>query len=393
MLAVLLTGCSTAPYVVPPHRENDARNSVPDRLASQLQAVLDVAVNANRMPGIQAAVLLPDGKSWTGASGTTDYERREPFRTENLVRIGSITKLYTAAIVVRYVEEGKLRLDDRLSRWIPELARSDEITIEMLLRHTSGLPDTFEQFGTLLRSALWRDTFWTPRELVARHDGPLHFDPGTGWKYSNANYVFLGIVLEGISGRPYHELLRAEILGPYQLGDTFLAPYEPIPDRLVSGFDRDLMPMSSEQPPGQTSWASLAFASGGMVASARDLTRFTQALFAGGLVPDEALNRMVRFREVRKELGKENPAWTGHGLGIARYEIDGREYWGHAGLFIGSQGYALFDPKRRVHIAVLGNVSKFDADRVVEQLGRALEAEAPATAPPRSSSGGRGGGG
>jgi D-alanyl-D-alanine carboxypeptidase len=380
----LLTACSTAPYVVPPHRALDPRSTVSAELADSLQAVLDEAVNANEMPGIQAAVITSDGEVWTGASGTTDFGRREPLRTDHLVRIGSITKLFTAALTLRSVERGELRLDDRLSRWIPQLRRSDELTIAMLLGHTSGLPDTFEQFGTLLRSALRRGTLWKPGELVARHDGKLHFDPGTGWRYSNGNFIFLGIVLDKVSGHPVHELLRREILEPLHLEDTYFAPYEPVPDRLVSGFDRDLMPFSSEHPRGQTSWASLAFTSGGMVASAWDLTRFTRALFQGGLVSADSLKAMVRFRDIRDEVGKDDPAWTGYGLGVSRHVIDGREYWGHAGLFIGSQGYALFDPARRTHVSVLGNVSRFDIDTVIAKLGRALDSRSAAPAAPVS---------
>jgi D-alanyl-D-alanine carboxypeptidase len=290
-------------------------------------------------------------------------------RTHHLMRTASISKLYAAALTMIYVERGELSLDDRLSVWLPHYARADEITIRMMLQHTSGLPDTFEQFGTLLRSGLRRRYIWKRTDLVKRHDGDLSFDPGTDFRYSNANYIFLGLVLEGITGQPVEQLLRREILEPLGLDETYFPPMESVPEGLVSGFDRDFMSFGAEHRPGQTSWSSLAYTSGALVASALDVARFTRALFAGEIVSGATLEKMQRFIPTRDA----GDAWTGYGLGVVRAHIAGHEFRGHEGLFIGFEGYALHNVARGYDLTVMGNVSKFDVEAVIAALSERIE--------------------
>jgi D-alanyl-D-alanine carboxypeptidase len=368
VFAVFANGCAATPYEVPAKRVGDSRNTVSADMTVSLQAVLDRAVNENKMPGLQAAAILPDGAVWVGASGTTDFKRTAPLRTDHLFRVASMTKLYTAALVMLSVERGELALDDRLSKWLPNYKRADEITVGMLLQHTSGLPDTFEKLGTLLRAGLFPRALWTPKELVAAHDKPLHFDPGTGWKYSNANYIFLGLILESVTGKPFNEILRRDILVPNGLPETFFAPSDTIPPRLVSGFDRALMPYPNEHPPTQLSWASLAHASGAIVSSAWDLAHFTRALFSGRIVTPKTLARMTEFVPTTGT----RAAWTGYGLGIVRCEIGGVEYWGHEGLFIGFEGYTLYNPEKGCYLSVIGNMSTFNHEKVVAELGTVI---------------------
>lgn len=366
---MLSVGCAVTPYVVPLRTAPDGRDTVADGVAESLQAVIDSAINENAMPGIQAAVIFPDGSFWVGASGTTDYKRTQPLRTDHLIRVASITKLYTAALTMLHVERGDLSLDDALSKWLPNYRRANEITVRMLLQHTSGLPDTFEKFGNLLRSVVSPRYSWTLQELVKCHDGPLHFDPGTRWKYSNANYIFLGIILESVTGKPFHEILRQEILEPNGLSDTFFAPSEGIPPRLVSGFDRSLMPFHSEHRPAQTSWASLAYSSGAILSSAGDVAQFTRALFSGRIVSLQTLDLMTVFKPTEGA----GTAWTGYGLGVVRCQIGGLEYWGHEGLFIGSEGYALYNSAGGFCVSVIGNVSRFNHEKVIAELGTVIE--------------------
>ena len=238
----------------------------------------------------------------------------------------------------------------------------------MLLQHTSGLPDTFEKLGTLLGAGLFPRSLWTPKELVVAHDKPLHFDPGTGWKYFNANYIFLGLILESVTGRPFNEILRRDTLGPNGLSETLFAPSDTIPPRLVSGFDRALMPYPSEQQPTQLSWASLAYASGAILPSAWDLSHFTRALFSGRIVTPQTLARKIEFVPTEGA----GAAWTGYGLGIVRCEIGGVEYRGHEGLFIGAEGYTVYSPAEVYYLSVIGNVSTFNHEKVVTELGRVI---------------------
>jgi D-alanyl-D-alanine carboxypeptidase len=367
--AVALESCAVQSYTPPPSAFRDARTTIDPGTAAELQTILDVAVNVNEMPGIQAAVILRDGTAWVSAAGTTDFSRRDPLLTTSLMRIASISKLYTAVLVMRAIERGELSLDDPLSRWLPDYPRADEITIRMMLAHTSGLPDTFEEFRTLLRSGFRRHYVWTAEELVAAHDGELYFEPGTAYRYSNANYIFLGIVLEGATGIPVEASIRRDILQPIGLNDTWFPPVDIVADRLVSGFDRDLMPYPTEHRADQTSWSSLAWTSGALVASAYDVAAFTRAVFTGDAVTRRSLDLMLEFGPA-PDAGE---AWTGYGLGVARVEIGGREYWGHEGLFIGFEGFTLHDPDRQMQIVVLGNKSTFAIEEVVAALAQAID--------------------
>lgn len=368
-LVTAFGSCAVRLYSPPPVRTQDPRSTIEPVVADALESVLDDAVSEHGMPGIQAAVILEDGSAWVGASGTTDFSRRDPLLTTSLMRIASISRLYTAVLVMQAIERGELSLDAPLSNWLPGYARSDDVTTRMMLAHTSGLPDTFEEFRTLVRSGFRRGHLWETDELIAVHDGVLSFEPGTGYRYSNANDVFLGIVLEGATGIPVEELLRRDVLRPLGLADTWFPPADAVPDRLVSGFDRDLMPYPAEHHAGQTSWSSLAWTSGALVATAYDVAVFTRAFFTEGLLDAQSLRRMLDFGPA-PDAGE---AWTGNGLGVARAEMGGREYWGHEGLFIGFEGYALHDPQRQLQIMVPDNKSTFAHEEVVAALADALD--------------------
>jgi D-alanyl-D-alanine carboxypeptidase len=365
-LASLFCDCATGKYRFPQTAAQDPRNTVQANLGSRLETVLEDCVISLNIPGIQACVVFDDGRRWQGVAGTTTFQRDKLMEAGSLFRIASATKFFTAIVIMKYVEQGKFSLSDPLAKWFPDIKAADKITVEMLLNHTSGLPDTFEDFGALLASGLNAHKVWTAAELVKVHGGKHYFEPGTNWRYSNFNYMLLGMIAEKISGKDFGAILHEELLDPLSLTETYYPLTEKVPSALVPGFDRSLMPYPNTNASDNTAWASLAAASGAIVSTATDMASLASAFFNDRILGHATVERMLDFKA-----GK-NPgsAWTGYGLGVVRAFIDGVEYWGHEGLFIGFESYVLYCPKYKFTIAIVGNTSRFDQESVIAELSR-----------------------
>jgi len=353
------------PYVPPADRQISAWGSLDDGTAQRLQAALDEEVNLQKVPGLQAFVRMADGSTWSGVSGTTDLARKDPMQPEDVLRIGSTTKTFTAVLVLKLVEDGRLSLDDPLSNWFPAIPDAEAITVRDLLSHSSGIPEIIQR--GLMKSVI-PSTYWTRDQLLQliSQDKPL-FTPGSQFSYSNSNYILLGFIVEEITGKPILQLLHEQILDPLNLKNTYFIPYEPARARLVTGFDRDLakIPGMLEITPGNTSWATLAFTSGAMASNADDLGVFFDNLFEGKLLLSSTMEEMTTF------LPATNPgldAQTGSGLGLMRFEVDGQELIGHVGEFMGSSSIAMYAPDKGYTIIVTSNLSNPDLTSVLADL-------------------------
>jgi len=353
------------PYVQPADRQISAWGTLDDSTAQRLQAALDAEVNLQKVPGMQAFVRTADGSTWSGASGTTDLARRDPMQRDDVLRIGSTTKTFTAVLVLKLVEEGRLGLDDPLAKWFPNIPNAEAITIRDLLNHSSGIPEIIPK--GLMRSIL-PSTYWTRDQLLQliAGDKPL-FTPGSQFSYSNSNYILLGFIVEDITGKPILQLLHERILDPLNLQNTYFIPYEPAPARLVAGFDRDLakIPGMLEIAPDNTSWATLAFSSGAIASNADDLGVFFDNLFEGKLLSHVTMEEMMTF------IPAVNPgldAQTGSGLGLMRFEVGGQELLGHVGEFMGSSSIAVYSPEKGYTITITCNLSYPDMTAVVASL-------------------------
>ena len=363
--ASLLFTRSVKPYVPPADRQVSAWGTLDGGTAQRLQAALDEEVNLQKVPGMQAFVRTADGKTWSGVSGTTDLARRDPMQRDDVLRIGSTTKTFTAVLVLKLVEAGRLSLDDPLSKWFPTVPDAKAISVRDLLNHSSGIPEIIQK--GLMKSVI-PSTYWTRDELLQliAQDKSL-FTPGSQFSYSNSNYILLGFIVEDITGKPVLQLLHEQILDPLDLKNTFFIPYEPAPARLVTGFDRDLakMPGMLEIAPNNTSWATLAFTSGAMASTADDLGVFYDNLFDGKLLPTAWLDAMRTF------IPAVNPgldAQTGSGLGLMRFKVGGQELIGHVGEFMGSSSIAVYSPDKGYTIVVTCNLSNPDLAAVVASL-------------------------
>ena len=309
-------------------------------LAAQLQARLEQSRAQFRGLGSVAGVRTADGAVWLGASGSATVDGSVPMAASDRFRVASVTKMFTAALVFLLVEDGRLLLDDPIDVWYPALPEAGQITIRMLLGHTSGIADYFDLVD--------QQQHWEPDALIqAAVAGGLLDPPGEAFHYSDTNYVLLARIVEKITASTYRTELRRRLLDPLLLDDTFLEGEEQIPGGIVQGarLNGDAYEDISDAIDPSLGWAA-----GGLVSTASDLLRWTEALFGGHVLRRQSLDAMLAPATLND--GTEI-ADSGHGVDIAMSPAGAR--YGHLGG-LGGFASSVFDlPDREISIVVLSN--------------------------------------
>ncbi|WP_282696773.1 serine hydrolase domain-containing protein [Streptomyces sp. CC208A] len=333
--AALAAGLTVTALAAPALAATPAAPAKADRKThTATQAALQAAVDAG-VPGAVAQARV-DGRSWTGTAGERGGDDR--------FRVGSITKTFVATVLLQLQAEGRIDLDDPVEKWLPGVVRGHghdgrKITVRQLLNHTSGIysytadPD-FQQkaFGPGFLEHRY-DT-WAPGDLVgiAMTHAP-DFAPGTGWNYSNTNFVLAGMVIEKVTGRPYGKAVENRIVKPLKLRATSVpgtdptmpTPSSPAYSKLSAEQDAPVHDVSELNP-------SLAAAAGEMISDSRDLQTFYRALLKGRLLPRAEMRELTATVEVSPEY----PDY-GYGLGLMKQKLScGKEVWGHGGGIHGS---------------------------------------------------------
>lgn len=328
-----------------------------------LRRLLDSARTELGITGLTAALVLPDGRVWTAGSGMADANR--PATPTMLFEIGSVTKTYTAALVLDLVRGGALSLDDSVAHWVPELQADSGITVRHLLQHTSGLYDYSEdlEYVTALGSNFER--VWAPEESM-RYMKPAYFPPGRGWRYSNANYVALGLIVQRVTGRRYVTELRRRLLVPHRLARTFLDKREPVPGERAHGYidingDGTAEDLTRMVP--NTSFITAAWAAAGIVATAEDVARWGHALYGGRVVTGALYDELTRW--VERGDGRQ------YGLGVLREPVGGPTLLGHRGNGAGYSAALWHEPASGMTVSVLSNAHGLDLTTVARALLRA----------------------
>ncbi|MET9921198.1 serine hydrolase domain-containing protein [Streptomyces sp. NPDC006435] len=295
---------------------------------------LDAAV-AEGVPG--AVAQARDGRGrWADTAGKR--KRVDRFR------VASVTKTFTATVLLQLQAEGRLDLDDPVEKWLPSVVRGHghdgrKITVRRLLNHTSGIYNYAKD--PAFREKVFGPGFlqhrydtWTPKQLVAismTHEPD--FAPGAGWNYSNTNFVLAGMIVEKVTGRPYGKAIENRIIEPLKLHATSVPgtdPRMPEPNsraysRLSPGTDGPVHDVTEFDP-------SIAGASGEMVSDANDLQTFYRALLRGRLLPEAEMREMTDTVSISPDL-----PGVGYGLGLMWQRLScGKEVWGHNGEIHGS---------------------------------------------------------
>ena len=359
--------------------------------AAALQAALEAARKSMVIPGVEATVILADGRTWTGVAGDAVAATHLKVTPATPFAIASVTKTFTSALILRLAEQGRLTLDDPLSRWVPDYPNAARITLRMLLQHTSGLADFFQnpKFDAVLNRA--KQHVWTPAEVLPFVAKPA-FAPGTGWGYSNTNYVLLGLVAERAGGAPWADQVQRDFFAPLGLASTFVQGVgtSAVPlahaNQMFIGFGgkilpRDLSDGSAYSP--FTAVVTAAYSAGSIASTSSDLARWAKALYGGDVLAPASLAEMLTF----------NPdivryAALAYGLGVSRVRIDGRFVaYGHTGALAGTRSAIRWLPKQQVAVAVLFNRDLFAGDDLVRYLVAALYPRPKPAASPAPSSG------
>ena len=362
-------GCSESIRHYSPVNVNqpEYNSKINQEIYMRIQKSLDQTINEQKIPGLQFAIRFSDSSTWEIHSGKLSFDRQIALTNDHILRIGSITKLYMAVLVLKAVEDGKILLSDSLANWYPEITNSDRITISELLNHTSGLREILESFSVKMKS-IFPHKNWKQAELlkVISKQKP-YFEPGTDFHYSNSNYIILGFILEQVYQKSIQQLLNDEIITPLGLKFTSILPTERIPENLIIGYDRDLLPWPGlyKLKTDNKAWASLAYASGAMASTAHELIIFINSLFNGDLLSSKSLEPMTNFVHIEN---KEHQCWKGYGLGLTQFNINNIEYWGHEGQFIGFESIVLYETVKKYSIALIGNISSYNKFEIIKQI-------------------------
>ncbi len=311
-------------------------------LAGRIDAAIAPYFKADA-PGA-TVILVKDGKTvLRRAYGMADTSKNIDMTPEMALRIGSLTKQFTATAILMLLEEGKLSLDDDITRHLPDYpTRGKKITIEHLLTHTSGIVSYTSKPGY---GAGMAQNLTVAQMIDSFKNDPLDFEPGSQFRYNNSGYFLLGAIIEKVSGQSYASFLEQRIFKPLGMNDTYYegvgrskAPVAAGHTRSAAGFG-PAKPLSMTQP----------YAAGSLVSTVDDLARWDAAVSSGKLL--KPANWQRAFTPYRLSDGK--PTTYGYGWGISR--VQGEAAIGHSGGINGFSTYGLRVPDQKVYVAVLTN--------------------------------------
>jgi D-alanyl-D-alanine carboxypeptidase len=320
---------------------------------ADLDAALEKSFPESDAPGVVAAVQTPE-YTWIRALGVADRSSEEPMTPEMYHRIGSVTKTFTATLLLQAAGDGLLSLDDTIDQYIKGVPNGDEITLRQMANMTSGVATYSEtkKFDGDPGADPYR--VWEPEELakIGIEDSPL-FDPGTEFNYSNTNYVLLGLVLEQVTGESIGELTRERIIEPLGLKGTSFPDLADtsLPEPHAQGYTLQGQ-SSGGEPRNATDWnASWTWTAGIMISTVDDLLAYGRALGTGkGLLSpaqqDERIDSLVS--DVPPFDQPPLKGDYGYGLGLM-YE---HGWIGHGGELPGYNTYLYYHPELDAVVAV-----------------------------------------
>ncbi|MEU9220997.1 serine hydrolase domain-containing protein [Streptomyces sp. NPDC048376] len=335
--------------------DTPSAHHTPPRLHADTQAALNEIV-AQGTTGVVAQVRDAHGV-WNGRAGVSDLTVRHPRSTDEGFRIASVTKTFTAAVLLKLEAAGKLSLDDSVEHWLPGTIRGkgyrpESITVRHLLNHTSGIFDYNMDEG--FRSAYAGDEFdknrytkWMPSELVAialAH--PPNFQPERGsrpgrpgrWDYSDTNYVIAGMVIERVTGDTYKGVVERLIIQPLGLRGTIVPDTDP---KLPSPHATHYSTLFEDGPRARvrdvTEFSpTVAFSAGEIISTVGDVNTFLSELLGGELLPPAQRQELLDAVPVDGDKGHGGPE-DAYGLGIRQFKLaEGCWAWGHGGMIPGS---------------------------------------------------------
>lgn len=335
-----------------------ARAATPVPSNPALRAVIDAAVGSHQVPGVALAVWRDGAETYSCYTGHANLETGSRVTADSVFRIGSLTKQFVAALLLKLESQGKLSLDDSAQRYLAFLSASTPFSIRELLQHTAGVSDgeySTENISSQLAQA----------ERIGRMTPFFDFAPGTAWRYSNAGYILLGAIIEKVAELPLATAASKLLFEPLNLTRTAFDD----PSNVVMGRVSGYTPTGTEASPFSNAEfldVTLAGAAGAMRSTASDLCRWLTVLFGGGYLPAASIQSMLapaRLRNgalagtKRHDPQAQGMGDTQYGLGfmLDAHTIDGRPVACHHGGIKGFAAYLACHPSSSLVYACLCN--------------------------------------
>jgi D-alanyl-D-alanine carboxypeptidase len=330
------------------------------KAADDVDRIMQDATNHPDHVGMSVAVFRGWEPVLVKGYGLADAAGGKPVTEHTRFRIGSVSKQYTAALVLLLAEDGKLSLDDRVSVYLPDLGHAGEITIRRLLQHTSGYRD-FYPFDFPQAEAVEP---LTQRQLADRMAAlPLDFPPGTHYSYSNTGYLVAGLIVEKVTGKPFGRVLHERILGPLELSETAAIGYDATGATDATGYERGgLGPME----PAALEHPDCLIGCGGVVATPRDVAKWQLALMDGKLLSPASLKEMTTPPTMA------DGSLSGYGLGLVIASRSGRPSWAHGGATSGFLTEELGVPAERMSVVLCCNSARSDTGAIMGKVMQAM---------------------
>ncbi|MBC3192828.1 beta-lactamase family protein [Pseudonocardia sp. C8] len=355
-----------------------------------LQPQLEQLARDLLVTGAVVEVRSPELGDWTTTLGTRTYRGTDPVQVGDHVRIGSVTKTWTGTVVLQLVDEGRLRLDDPVATYRPDVPNGRNITIEQLLTMRSGLGNYTTDPELNRRIDADPGTVFQPEELIRMGLAlPVEFPPGQGFYYSNTNTALLGRIVEQVTGNPLGTEIERRILGPLGMtGSSFPAlTSAALPDPHPEGYtygtfvetiDSNVLPPETQAAARAGTLApmdvtftnpSWAWSAGAGISTVDDLTRYVRALVGGELLGPQL--QKARLDSVRP-VDPAAPEGPGYGLALASFG----SFYGHTGELPGFNTFAGYDPERDISVVVWTSLAPSpDGQDPAAQMARTIIAE------------------
>src|SRR6266545_1045644 len=310
-----------------------------DRLAEKNKAMGSLIIAK------EGKVLYARAIGYSQINGT----EKKPLTAANRYRIASITKMFTAAMILQLVEEGKLKLTDTLDKFFPQIPNAKKITMVQILSHRSGIPNVRRDQnsqGNVNTTPITKDEMLA---LIAK--ATPDFEPDLKQSYSNSGYFLLGLIIEKLTGKPYEEALKERITSKIGLADTYIATGNIDVNKNESltyiNFGGDWKQVRENHP-------SILFGGGQIVSTPNDLAKFIQALFDGKIVSKENLDQMKTIRD-----------GDGLGLGMEPFTFAGKTFYGHAGGGDNYGAWLSYEPEEKLAVAYTTNAKIYPVENIV----------------------------
>lgn len=357
--AMALTLCLAplAPAFAQPQAAATQKAPSDAEVARYARALLEETYAAE---GPGAAVLIARGDTvlFRGARGEADMETHTPLAPTQLFRIGSVTKQFAAAGVLKLVEDGKVKLDDPLSKYVPGYPNGDKITVLMLLNHTSGIK-SYTGIPGYMATSIQKD-LTTAQLIGVFKDQPVDFAPGAQWKYNNSGYVLVGAVIEAASGMAWYDYLDKVFFKPLGMIDTGYGGDPKLVARQAKGYTQQ----GGKPAPMRILSMTQPHAAGALLSTPDDLLKWNRALHEGRVLKSELYTRMITPEGAAVE--------ARYGFGIGPSTVRDAPTLEHSGGIFGFSSRLTYYPGPDITVVVLQNTDDGpDIGALARRLGAA----------------------